>query len=63
MFSPLRLFRLFKLFKIGDLKVLADAMTRTISSILNYVILLFLFMYIMNLLGMQLFAGELKFDA
>jgi voltage-dependent calcium channel T type alpha-1G len=47
-----RLFRLFKLFKVGDLRVLLESITSTISSMGNYIVLLFLFMYIESLLGM-----------
>ena len=39
-----------------------DSLAKTISSIGNYVILLLLFMYVFALMGMQFFAGKLKFD-
>ena len=57
-----RLFRLFKLFKVGDLRVLLESITTTLGSMGNYTVLLGLYMYITSLLGMQFFAGNLKFD-
>lgn len=64
-FSALRAFRLFRIFKIfraGNLRVLLDSITMTVGSIGNYVVLLILFIYVYALLGMQFFAGKLKFD-
>ena len=64
-FSSLRGFRLmkiFKLFKSGDLKILLDSITFTLSTIGDYVILLMLFMYVFALLGMSIFAGKIKFN-
>ncbi|CAI2378686.1 unnamed protein product [Moneuplotes crassus] len=57
-----RLFRVFKIFRVGNLRVLLDSITMTIGSIGNYVVLLVLFIYVYALLGMQFFAGKLKFD-
>ncbi|CAI2381758.1 unnamed protein product [Moneuplotes crassus] len=57
-----RLFRIFKIFRVGNLRVLLDSITMTVGSIGNYVVLLVLFIYIYALLGMQFFAGKLKFD-
>ena len=57
-----RLFRIFKIFRVGNLRLLLDSITMTVSSIGNYVVLLVLFMYVYALLGMQFFAGKLKFD-
>ena len=57
-----RLFRIFKLFRTGNLRVLLDSIAYTMSTIGNYVILLGLFIYVYALLGMQFFAGNLKFD-
>lgn len=57
-----RLFRIFKLFRTGNLRVLLDSIAYTMSTIGNYVILLSLFIYVYALLGMQFFAGNLKFD-
>lgn len=64
-FSSLRGFRLmkiFKLFKSGDLKILLDSITFTLTTIGDYVILLMLFMYVFALLGMSVFAGKIEFD-
>ena len=57
-----RLFRIFKIFRVGNLRVLLDSIAMSIKSIGNYVILLLLFFYVYALLGMQFFAGALKFD-
>jgi len=57
-----RLFRIFKLFRVGDLRVLIDSIAYTITTIGNYTVLLILFIYVYALLGMQFFAGKLKFD-
>ena len=58
-----RLFRIFKLFRTGNLRVLLDSIAYTMGTIGNYVILLGLFIYVYSLLGMQFFAGKLKFDS
>jgi hypothetical protein len=47
-----RLFRIFKIFRVGDLRVLLDSITFTLSTIGNYVVLLVLFIYVYSLLGM-----------
>ena len=57
-----RLFRVFKLFRVGDLRILIDSIAFTVSTIGNYVVLLVLFIYVYALLGMQFFAGKLRFD-
>jgi hypothetical protein len=57
-----RLFKIFKLFKVGDLRILIDSIAFTMTSIKDYVILLFLFIYVFALIGMSFFAGALKFD-
>jgi hypothetical protein len=57
-----RLFRIFKLFRVGDLRVLIDCLTKTIKSIFPFIICLVLFMYIFTLMGMQFFAGKIKFN-
>ena len=64
-FSALRAFRLFKIFRllqVGDLRVLLDSISFTVTTIGDYVILLMLFVYVFALLGMSLFAGNMKFD-
>ena len=57
-----RLFRIFKIFRVGNLRVMLDSLSKTVQSIGNYIILLILFMYVFALMGMQFFAGKLKFD-
>lgn len=64
-FSSLRAFRLFKLFRlfrVGDLRILLDSITFTLSTISDYVILLLLFIFVFALMGMSFFAGKVKFD-
>ena len=56
-----RLFRIFKIFRVGDLRILFESVILTIYGMGYYAILVFLFMYIFTLLGMQLFAGNLAF--
>ena len=58
-----RLFRIFKIFRVGNLRIMLDSLAKTISSIGNYVILLILFMYVFALMGMQFFAGKLRFNS
>lgn len=65
MFSALRAFRLFKIFKlfqVGDLRILIDSISFTLTTIGDYVMLLMLFIYVFALLGMSFFAGKLSFD-
>lgn len=64
-YSSLRAFRLvriFKIFRVGSLRILVDCLTKTMKSIYPFVICLFLFLYIFTLMGMQFFAGQMKFD-
>jgi hypothetical protein len=62
-FRGFRLLKIFKLFRSGDLKILIDSITFTLSTIGDYVILLSLFIYVFALLGMSFFAGKIKFNA
>ena len=57
-----RLFKIFRLFKVGDLRILLDSITFTLTTISDYVILLNLFIYVFSLLGMSFFAGKVKFN-
>jgi hypothetical protein len=57
-----RVFRIFKLFKIGDLRLLLDSITFTVTTIWSYILLLSFFMYIFALIGMSSFAGKIKFN-
>ena len=61
-FRAVRLFKIFKYFQSGDLKILIDSITFTLTTIGDYVILLLLFIYVFALLGMSMFAGKIKFD-
>jgi len=64
--SALRAFRLFRVLKLMkgwvSLKLLLDCISHTITAIGNFTLLLALFMYVYSLLGMQFFAGKLRFD-
>ncbi|CAI2380762.1 unnamed protein product [Moneuplotes crassus] len=57
-----RLFRIFKVFRVGRLRIQIDCITKTIKAILPFILLLLIFMYIFTLMGLQFFAGELKFN-
>ena len=57
-----RLFRIFKIFRVGELRVLIDCLSKTIKAITPFLICLVLFMYIFTLIGMQFFAGKIKFN-
>ena len=58
-----RLLRLFKMFKVGELRVLMDSFIKTLKSILPFIIWMGIIFLIFNLIGLTLFAGELKFDS
>ena len=65
-FSALRAFRLlrmFKIFKINELRVLMDSLIKTFKSILPFVIWLSIIILILNLIALQFFAGEMKFNS
>jgi len=61
-FRAFRLFKIFRLFRVGDLRILLDSITFTLTTIGDYVVLLLLFIYVFALIGMSFFAGKLKFD-
>ena len=46
----------------GDLRILLDSITFTLTTINDYVLLLTLVMYVFSLLGMSFFAGKMMFD-
>lgn len=50
------------MFRVGDLRILLDSITFTLTTIGDYVILLLLFIYVFSLIGMSFFAGYIKFD-
>jgi voltage-dependent calcium channel L type alpha-1D len=64
--SAMRAFRLFRIVKLArsweSLKLLLDSIAHTVAAIGNFTVLLGLFIYVYSLLGMQFFAGQLKFD-
>lgn len=64
--SGLRGFRLFRALKLIEkwpsLKRILKSISYTISSVVHFSVLLFLFIYVFSLLGMQFFAGLLKFN-
>ena len=63
--SAMRAFRLFRILRFArassSLKLLLDSIAHTIFAIGNFTVLLCLFIYVYSLLGMQIFAGQLKF--
>ena len=60
----LRLLKLIKLVRSSNvtLEVLIDSIVQTIAQCANFIIILFLFIYVFSLLGMELFATKFKFD-
>lgn len=66
-FGTLRAFRFFKILKKAkdgtSLRLLLDSIEHTITTIGNFTVLLALFIYVYSLLGMQFFAGKLRFDS
>ena len=57
------MFRIVKLARSWEsLKILLDSIADTITAIGNFTILLGLFIYVYSLLGMQFYAGKLRFD-
>lgn len=62
-FRTFRVFRIFKLFKNGDLRMLAESIIFTMSTVGPYPLFLTFFIYIFALIGMSFFAGKFRFDA
>ena len=64
--SALRSFRLFRVFKLArswvSLRKLLQTIARTLIDIANFTVVLFLFIYIFALVGMQSFANKFRFD-
>ena len=62
----IRSFKLFRIIKLAAkfkfIRILLARVMRTFLDMFSYIILLFLFLYITTLLGMQLFANRLRFD-
>lgn len=62
-FRTLRLARVFKLIKGNvELSLLIETIIRTVYNLTTFALLLFLFIYVWTLIGMQLFAGIIKID-
>ncbi|CEG50199.1 voltage-gated ion channel superfamily [Plasmopara halstedii] len=64
--SALRSFRLFRVFKLArdwkSLRELLEMIFRAVASITNFGVLLFLFIYIYALIGVQFFGNTMRFD-
>ncbi len=64
--SALRSFRLFRVFKLArswvSLRKLLETIAKTLYDIANFTVVLFLFIYIFALVGMQVFANRFHFD-
>ncbi|KAG6970072.1 hypothetical protein JG688_00005042 [Phytophthora aleatoria] len=64
--SALRSFRLFRVFKLArdwkSLRELLEMIIRAVASITNFGVLLFLFIYIYALVGVQFFGNTMRFD-
>lgn len=64
--TALRCFRIFRVFKVFSrwtkMKILIKRIVNIVLQTLNLVILLFLFLFINTLLGMQFFANAFRFD-
>ncbi|KAG2529910.1 hypothetical protein BBO99_00000965 [Phytophthora kernoviae] len=64
--SALRSFRLFRVFKLArdwkSLRELLEMIARAVASITNFAVLLFLFIYIYALIGVQFFGNTMRFD-
>ncbi|KAL3665815.1 hypothetical protein V7S43_009242 [Phytophthora oleae] len=64
--SALRSFRLFRVFKLArdwkSLRELLEMIIRAVASIANFGVLLFLFIYIYALVGVQFFGNTMRFD-
>lgn len=62
--EALRLLRLIVFARaLQTISVLLDCIAFTFDSVGNFLVLLFIFLYVFSLLGMQCFAGKLIFDA
>ena len=64
--SALRAFRLFRLFKLArswrKLRMLLAVVARTLAELSWFLVLLLLFIFIFGLLGVSLFANQMRFD-
>ena len=64
--SGLRAFCLFRIGKLTrsweSMKLLIDSIAHTIAAFVNFTLLLMIFIYVYSLLGMQFYAGKLRFN-
>ena len=65
--TALRAFRLLRVFKLAKtwkrFEILLKTMAKTLKDVGTFSIVLFLFIFIFTLLGMELFAHKVKIDA
>jgi hypothetical protein len=65
-FTSLRAFRLLRVFKLAKswkrFHLLLETMTHTLKDVASFSVLLLLFIFILTLLGMELFANQMKLD-
>jgi hypothetical protein len=65
-FTALRAFRLLRVFKLAKswkrFQLLLETMAHTLKDVASFSILLMLFIFILTLLGMELFANKMKLD-
>jgi hypothetical protein len=69
-FRSVRIFRIFRIIRIGKLlrtfksmQIIMDVLIKSMNSFIYLALLLFLFLFIFTLLGMQIFGGNMSFDA
>ncbi len=66
MFTALRAFRLLRVFKLAKtwkrFQLLLETMMHTLRDVASFSVLLLLFIFILTLLGMELFSNKVKLD-
>ena len=66
MFTALRAFRLLRVFKLAKtwkrFQLLLETMVHTLRDVASFSVLLLLFIFILTLLGMELFSNKVKLD-
>ena len=63
-FRAIRLFRFFKVARtMKSFQIMIEKIAISLSDIASFSVLLFLFLFTFTLLGLELFAGNLKFDS
>jgi hypothetical protein len=65
-FTALRAFRLLRVFKLAKtwkrFQLLLETMVHTLRDVASFSVLLLLFIFILTLLGMELFSNKVKLD-